>query len=313
MSMFENLKLSDTTSREIDWEMTPHLAFVSFVSKGLHKESCNTGNRICYFFIDNWGEKPKLCLMERGLKYAKVLAEIKAPLEMLQACVKHQGGTSRSRENYAIDPFIKEWLLANVVDSEDSPYLVPVIEEQKQEDMGETLPLLGEAGFSGGKIVLPTEQSAFTDDQIASVIHEWNFFDAELNREGKFDNALVNTGDGLTIIDERSGLMWQRAGLDIASTRSMKQNIEQLNKEGFAGHHDWRMPSLEEAMSLMETSPNAKGVYLNPCFSKEQPFIFVVARRKPTGYWFVDYKQGRAYWSSGTVPGGFCKLCRRID
>jgi hypothetical protein len=73
------------------------------------------------------------------------------------------------------------------------------------------------------------------------------------------------------------------------------------------------MPTVEEAMSLMETTPNEKGVYLPPCFSKEQPFIFVASRRKPTGYWFVDYMQGKMYWSSGTVPGGFCRLCRGVS
>jgi hypothetical protein len=92
----------------------------------------------------------------------------------------------------------------------------------------------------------------------------------------------------------------------------MKNQIEALNKEGFAGYQDWRMPTLDEALSLMEAKVNEKGVYLHPCFSKEQPFIFTSARRKPTGYWFVDYKQGKVYWSSGTVPGGFSRLCRNI-
>jgi hypothetical protein len=90
----------------------------------------------------------------------------------------------------------------------------------------------------------------------------------------------------------------------------MKARIEELNSAGFAGFHDWRMPSPEEAMSLMEPTANAKGIHLHPCFSKEQPFVFTNARRAPTGYWFVDYAQGRIYWSSGTVPGGFCRLCR---
>ncbi len=65
-------------------------------------------------------------------------------------------------------------------------------------------------------------------------------------------------------------------------------------------------------MSLMEPVKNNKDIYLNPCFSKEQPFIFVDAQRKPGGYWFVDFKQGRAFWSSGTIPGGFGRLVRSV-
>ena len=30
------------------------------------------------------------------------------------------------------------------------------------------------------------------------------------------------------------------------------------------------------------------------------------------GYWFVDFKQGRSYWASGTNPGGFGRACRKI-
>jgi len=92
----------------------------------------------------------------------------------------------------------------------------------------------------------------------------------------------------------------------------MKKAVEQLNHKGFAGFSDWRMPTLAEAMSLMKSGLNCKGVHLHPCFSKEQPFIFTSSRRKPGGYWFVDFKQGRTYWSSGTVPGGFARLCRSV-
>jgi len=314
MAMFDKLKLSDTTVADIEWEMTPDLAFCTFSAKGLREELINTSERVCYFFIDNWGDEPKLYLMERGVKHVNILAEVKAPPALMTDCIINQGGTPSSRDNYPVDSALKDWLLAEVVEPEDSPFLVPVIPEKAvAEDMGEPLPPPGGTGFSGEKVVLPAEHCTLHDDRIGQLLTQWNFYDSHLNSQGKFDNALADAGDGLTVIDERTGLMWQRAGLDLCSTRSMKRGIEQLNKDGFAGYHDWRMPTVEEAMSLMELSPNAKGVHLHPCFSKEQPFVFVAARRKPTGYWFVDYKQGKIYWSSGTVPGGFCRLCRRVD
>lgn len=314
MGMFKKLKQSDMTVANIEWEMTPDLAFCTFSAKGLRGGLTNTSERVCYFFIDNWSDEPKLYLMERGVRYVNILAEVKAPLAMMTDCIINQGGTPSSKDNYPVDSALKDWLLAEVVEPEDSPFLIPVIEEKVvEEDLGETLPPLGGTGFNSDKVVLPAEHCTLHDDQISSLITQWNFYDAQLNPQGTFDNALADTGDGLTVVDERTGLMWQSAGLELCSIRSMKRSIEQLNEEGFAGYHNWRMPTVEEAMSLMETAPNAKGVHLHPCFSKEQPFIFVAARRKPTGYWFVDYKRGRVYWSSGTVPGGFCKLCRRVD
>ncbi|MCW5198494.1 DUF1566 domain-containing protein, partial [Desulfobulbus sp. F3] len=117
--------------------------------------------------------------------------------------------------------------------------------------------------------------------------------------------------DGLTVTDKVTGLMWQRGGLDIMSHRMLRKAIDELNREGFAGHGDWRLPTLAEALSLMQLEMNAKGQHLHPAFSSDQPFIFVEAVRKSGGQWFVDFKQSRAYWASGTIPGGFGRLCRK--
>lgn len=313
-NMFTKLNLSPSTVASVEWEITPDLAFCTFSAKGLREELVNTDERICYFFIDNWGDEPKLYLMERGVRYVNILAEVKAPQPLILDCITDQGNKPLARGNYPVNSALKEWLLSEVVVPEDSPYLIPAaLELEATEDMGSQLPPLGAAGLTGAKLILPDEPGTFTDDQVALLIKQWNFPDTDLNpRQKGFRNALSDTGDGLTVVDERTGLIWQRAGLDLSSINRMKQRIEQLNSEGFANYHDWRIPTLEEAMSLMEPTPNAKGLYLHPCFSKEQPFIFVAARRKPTGYWFVDYAKGRTYWSSGTVPGGFCRLCRRV-
>jgi hypothetical protein len=314
MGMFQKLKIGGTVTPAIDWEMTPDMTFGTFETWGGREQlrsNISRTERVYYFFIDNWEEEPKLCLMERGVKHARVLAEIKAPEQMVKDCVKEQGTSSLYEKSYAINEAVKEWLIANVLESEDTSLVVPFLEEEEVEDMGPPLPSLADSNFQGDPVQLPAEQAFINDGEIASVLKKWNLFDAEENPEGRFENSFVDTGDGLTIVDQRTGLMWQRAGLDITSVRSMQRNIEKLNKENFAGHNDWRMPSMEEAMSLMEPERNSKGTYLHLCFSKEEPFIFVAAKRQPGGYWFVDYKQGRAFWSSGTIPGGFARLCRK--
>lgn len=309
MGMFQRLAMSDSTIKAIDWGMTPDLSFGTYESWGGRERVRNNRERICYFFIDNWGKEPKLCLMERGVKHARVLAEIKAPAEMVKECVRQQGTSSCFEKSYAINSTIRQWLIENVVEAEGDSFVKPVIVVKEVENMG-TLPMAGAHAFSGEKVSLPSRDAVINDEELEPLIRRWNFFDSDLNPRGGFENALVDTGDGLTVIDERTGLMWQRAGLDIASIRTLRGRIDKLNEEGFAGFHDWRLPTMEEALSLQEPEMNAKGLFLNPCFSKEQPFIFVAAKRKPGGYWFVDYKQGRAFWSSGSIPGGFGRLCR---
>ena len=309
MGMFQRLSMSDSTIKTIDWGMTPDLSFGTYESWGGRERVRNNSERICYFFIDNWGQEPKLCLMERGVKYARILAEIGVPVEMVKECVRQQGTSSAFEKSYTINGTIKEWLIDNVVEAEGDAYVKPVYVVKAVEDMGVLLSR-GVQPFTGEQCVLPTEPAVINDDQIEPLIKKGNFFDSVFNPQGIFDNVLVDIGDGLTVIDERTGVMWQRAGLDIVSIRTLRCNIEKLNSEGFAGFHDWRLPTMEEALSLMEPEMNEKGLYLHPCFSMEQPFIFVAAQRKPGGYWFVDYKQGRAFWASGTIPGAFGRLCR---
>ena len=45
-NMFEKLKLSATTAVNIEWEMTPDLAFCTFSAKGLRGDLTNTNERV---------------------------------------------------------------------------------------------------------------------------------------------------------------------------------------------------------------------------------------------------------------------------
>ncbi|MFV0436677.1 MAG: DUF1566 domain-containing protein [Desulfopila sp.] len=313
MGMFHKIKVGDQVISPIDWEMRPELTFGTFESWGGRERVRNNDERIYYFFIDDWGERPKLCLMERGVKHAKVLAEIKAPLAMLRACVDEQGYVARFEQSFAINDEIRDWLIDNVLDDDgDSALVVPVIEEEETEDMGAPLPARQDVEGVADGIILPVAPAYLQEEETGGLLARYGFFDAELNPTGGFANCFVDSGDERTVIDLRTGLMWQRGGLDINSIRQMRKEIAECNANTFAGHADWRMPTVEEAMSLMESEKNGKGLFLHLCFSRKYPFIFVEARRKPGGYWFVDYKQGRLFWSSGTIPGGFGRLVRTL-
>ena len=313
MGMFHKVKVGEEVISPIDWEMSPDPSFGTFESWGGRERVRNNSERVYYFFVDNWGEEPKLCLMERGVKHAKIMAEIVAPPGMIKKCVEMQGRSAIFEKSYAINDQVKEWLISNVLDDGDQTLVVPRVDLEIREEMGQELPLISESPYNGEIIQLPAEPGIINDGEIARIMKKWDFFDTECNPEGHFTNEFVAGADPLILIDQKTSLMWQRDGLDIASIRTMQRGIVELNEQGFAGFSDWRLPTMEEAMSLMDPEKNEKGVYLNPVFSKEQPFVFVAAQRKPGGYWFVDYKQGRAFWSSGTIPGGFGRLVRSLN
>jgi len=311
MSTFHKIRVGDKVIKSIDWEMTPELTFGTFESWGGRERVRNNDERIHYFFIDSWGDKPKLCLMERGVKHAKIIAEIDAPAELISSCVDSQGEVAFYDRSFAINDQIRAWLVEHVLDDGDNSLILPLTDQVTHEDMGTKLPVWAVGSDEPNRVTLPSEPAELSDEEVEKIIKKHNFYDGELNLSGSFENHLHHHGPDL-IVDTRTGLMWQRGGLDITSSRSLNRQIEQINKEGLHSCHDWRLPSVEEAMSLMQPEANIKDIHLDTNFSKEQPFIFTSAQRTPGGYWFVDYKHGRIFWSSGTIPGGFGRLCRSI-
>lgn len=309
MGLFNKLVITDMPA--IDWEMTPEYTFGTYESWGGRERVRSKKERVYYFFIDAWDEEPRLCLMERGIKHARVVAEILAPPEMVRQCVKEQGKVALFERTHPINAQLKQWLLANVVETDDESKIIPLETPAAA--------VVGDSGLPGREAdvsavtttILPSEPAEMSEEDVAALVRQYNFADQERNPNGDFAKSMVDNGDGLTVTDLATGLMWQRGGVDIMSHRSMRREVGRINAEGFAGYSDWRLPSMAEALSLLEPEKLANNQYLHRCFSGEQPFVFVDAVRKPGGQWFVDYKQGRAFWSSGTIPGGFGRLCRK--
>jgi hypothetical protein len=313
MGEFHKVQVGDLTISPIDWEMSPDLSFGTFESWGGRERVRNNDERVYYFFVDNWGEVPKLCLMERAVKHARIMAEIKAPREIIEKCVASQGASSTFEKSYAINDQIKAWLIDNVLNDGDARLVVPRSEKVIKEDMGPRLPDAPETGFHIDRVVLPHDPAFISEGELGSLVREYGFFEAQYNAEGSFENTFVASESDQVVTDLRTSLMWQRYGIDIGSIRHIQREVERYNREKLAGFSDWRLPTMQEALSIMEKERNSKGVHLHPCFSREQPFVFVAAQRKPGGYWFVDYKQGRAFWASGTIPGGFGRLVRTVS
>jgi len=113
-------------------------------------------------------------------------------------------------------------------------------------------------------------------NDVVLMLKKYDFSDALSYQSGKgFENHFelkVIEGDTV-VIDHSSGLMWQRGG----SSQKMKYKavarwIKDINKKGFAGYKDWRLPTLEEAMSLVEPEKQ-NGLYIDPIFNKKQEII----------------------------------------
>jgi hypothetical protein len=108
--------------------------------------------------------------------------------------------------------------------------------------------------------------------------HEYDWNKDFCNPDGRgFTNnyeVLTIAGDKV-VIDRASDLMWQQGGSsDNMKFEAAKSWIDDLNQRGYAGFKDWRLPTLEEAMSLMEREEMNGDLYIDPIFDKTQRYIW---------------------------------------
>ena len=96
------------------------------------------------------------------------------------------------------------------------------------------------------------------------------------------------------VVDNATGLMWHQGGSDdFIGWNEAKDWVRSLNSRGYAGYQDWRLPTLEEAASLLESNKR-NDLYIDPVFSKKQRYI-----------WTGDSKAGsEAAWGVGFNDGG---------
>jgi len=150
------------------------------------------------------------------------------------------------------------------------------------------------------KVSLRKEPKHMSESKIKYFLARNNFFEMNLYPQGSFKNDFIDNGDG-TITDRTTDLMWKREG----SSRSLdfwsaKGYIKRLNKEQFAGYADWRLPTIEELVSLLENSPK-NGVHIAPVFSNTQIRCWSSDQTDPQSgleqwydaAWIVSFKDGK--------------------
>jgi hypothetical protein len=129
------------------------------------------------------------------------------------------------------------------------------------------------------------------------MIGKYDFFEKYRNDTGSFVNDFVDNNDG-TVTDKATGLMWQKSGSSsFLENSGAKEYIKRLNRKRFAGHSDWRMPTVEELASLLE-SGGKSGVHIDPVFDHKRSICWTVDKcdafeTDHLGAWIVDFKKGQ--------------------
>ena len=311
MNIFEKLNIK-ASPEDIDLEMTPADTYGLFECRGDMQRVKSKKERYYYFYIDNWEKKPRLCFMERGIRYARVLAFIDGPVDMIDRCIVSQG-RSYKEQSFAIDENLRRWLTEHVIRDVKDTIILPSAELPAEGGNDVDLPDSIADGSGPQHLHLRSTGRIVAEDEVAGIVKQYGFFETTDNSNGAFQSHLVRTNDRLIVKDLVTGLLWQRQGSDIGSFRQLQTWMAGINQAGQADFHDWRLPTIEETLSLLCRKKAKHGLHIHPCFTGKQGYVFTADRRKPGGFWFVDLRQARVYWASGTMAGGFARLCRTPD
>ena len=156
-------------------------------------------------------------------------------------------------------------------------------------------------------------------EEVKSDIIKKNLRDYLWNSNGEYNNEfeLKTIGYDNVIIDNTSGLMWHQSGsLKYMTWSEAKEWIKKFNSSNYAYYNDWRLPTIEEAASLIENSINDDKLYISGLFSKEQESIWTGDIRDSAEYnnaWYVTFYSDAGIGSSSGMQGCFVRPVRTIN
>ncbi len=134
------------------------------------------------------------------------------------------------------------------------------------------------------------------EEAIKKMLERLSSFDSRWNASGKgisHQYQFIVEKKNHILIDKATGLMWERSGSSKHMTyKKAKDYISQLNRKRFTGFSDWRLPTLEEAMSLMEPEKKKSDLYIDPIFGSKQSWIWTADQLSASRAWYVSFLDG---------------------
>ena len=118
--------------------------------------------------------------------------------------------------------------------------------------------------------------------------------DYQLQPKEYVKNEFEDNGDG-TITDHATSLMWQQSGSNKQIKYKDTENyISRLNGirfvgTSFADYRDWRLPTVQELMSLLEEDKQSNGLYINPIFDNKQRWCWSANILSLGSVWGVNF------------------------
>jgi serine/threonine protein kinase len=114
------------------------------------------------------------------------------------------------------------------------------------------------------------------------------------------DNDFMDHQDG-TILDKTTGLVWQQSGCPYPLTwHEAEKYIDKLNENMFAGHQCWKLPTINELISLLTQTPHGEAFCIQPLFDQTQKWLWSCDLRSFMAAWYVSVELGFVAWHDFT-------------
>lgn len=145
-----------------------------------------------------------------------------------------------------------------------------------------------------GIVLRNMPEKGLSPEAVQSMLKNKGLFDTRRNSSGAgIPHKYETQNDGMVVYDQACGLTWQQTG-SVKEMNYQDANIyvSMLNKDRFAGYNGWHLPTLEEAISLVDPANKGGNSYTNPLFDPHQTRIWTSDCRREGTAWVVWFDAG---------------------